>query len=223
MTGQECVGVSVLQTWRRVACVSWFVYLHISLLVVDGGLSLKGIGRAFVPEIAVDQKGERSAGQEPTPYLALPTQPDIQSESTSLWEGRSHSNWKAFFLHLIDIFTIYLANSLYKSPTQVQTLKRCPLSIPVLQTETYWIKPKPHHMCVIIQSSLMCWTLWLPFEHWPRTQLPNMTSYILLLFNWKNVVWTHPLAKPCWDLNLNQIKPLHFENRYLAVFWDWAI
>ncbi|XP_062308470.1 rho GTPase-activating protein 17b isoform X1 [Osmerus eperlanus] len=55
-----------------------------SKIITDGGLSLKGIGRAFVPEIAVDQKGESSAGQEPTPYLALPTQPDIQSESTSL-------------------------------------------------------------------------------------------------------------------------------------------
>lgn len=59
-------------------------YLHVCLPIVDGGLSLKGIGRAFVPEIAVDKQVESSAGQESASSMSAPTQPDVQSECTSL-------------------------------------------------------------------------------------------------------------------------------------------
>ncbi|KAM3863882.1 rho GTPase-activating protein 17b [Diretmus argenteus] len=48
-----------------------------SKIITDGDLVIKGIGRALVPEIAVDQQGESSAGQEPAP--APPSVPDIQS------------------------------------------------------------------------------------------------------------------------------------------------
>ncbi|XP_071385918.1 rho GTPase-activating protein 17b isoform X2 [Centroberyx affinis] len=55
-----------------------------SKIITDGGLVIKGIGRAFVPEIVVDQQEEGSAGHEPAPTPAPPTDPDIQSESTVL-------------------------------------------------------------------------------------------------------------------------------------------
>ncbi|KAM8825550.1 rho GTPase-activating protein 17-like isoform 4-T4 [Synchiropus picturatus] len=42
----------------------------------------KGIGRAFIPGLAVDQSGESSAGHEPTP--TLPEEPDMDIESTCL-------------------------------------------------------------------------------------------------------------------------------------------
>ncbi|XP_071777299.2 rho GTPase-activating protein 17b isoform X3 [Centroberyx gerrardi] len=55
-----------------------------SKIITDGGLVIKGIGRAFVPEIVVDQQQEGSAGHEPAPTPAPPTDPEIQSESTVL-------------------------------------------------------------------------------------------------------------------------------------------
>ncbi|XP_045884719.1 rho GTPase-activating protein 17b isoform X3 [Micropterus dolomieu] len=59
-----------------------------SKIITDGGLVLKGIGRAFIPEVIVDQKGESSAGQEPaaaaTTILAPPLDPQIHTESTAL-------------------------------------------------------------------------------------------------------------------------------------------
>ncbi|XP_035471301.2 rho GTPase-activating protein 17b isoform X3 [Scophthalmus maximus] len=51
-----------------------------SKIITDGNLVLKGIGRALIPEVIVDQQGENSAGQEPTSAPAPP--PD--SESTAL-------------------------------------------------------------------------------------------------------------------------------------------
>uniref|UniRef100_A0A8D3DYX9 Rho GTPase-activating protein 17 n=1 Tax=Scophthalmus maximus TaxID=52904 RepID=A0A8D3DYX9_SCOMX len=51
-----------------------------SKIITDGNLVLKGIGRALIPEVIVDQQGESSAGQEPTSAPAPP--PD--SESTAL-------------------------------------------------------------------------------------------------------------------------------------------
>lgn len=51
-----------------------------SFAKADGNLVLKGIGRALIPEVIVDQQGESSAGQEPTSAPAPP--PD--SESTAL-------------------------------------------------------------------------------------------------------------------------------------------
>lgn len=52
----------------------------------DASLNLKGIGRALIPEIMVDIQGESSAGHEPSPYPTPPLDPEIQSESTSLWK-----------------------------------------------------------------------------------------------------------------------------------------
>ncbi|XP_028267990.1 rho GTPase-activating protein 17b isoform X3 [Parambassis ranga] len=51
-----------------------------SRIITEGSLVLKGIGKAFVPEVIVDQQRESSAGQEPT---ATP-EPQIHTESTSL-------------------------------------------------------------------------------------------------------------------------------------------
>lgn len=53
---------------------------------VDASLNLKGIGRALIPEITVDIQGESSAGHEPAPSPTPPSDPEIQSESTSLWK-----------------------------------------------------------------------------------------------------------------------------------------
>ncbi|XP_071329865.1 rho GTPase-activating protein 17b isoform X3 [Trachinotus anak] len=55
-----------------------------SKIITDGGLGLKGIGRALIPEVIVDQQGESSAGQEPASTPAPPPDPHIQSESTAL-------------------------------------------------------------------------------------------------------------------------------------------
>ncbi|XP_060921391.1 rho GTPase-activating protein 17b isoform X3 [Labrus mixtus] len=51
-----------------------------SKIITDGGLVLKGIGRAFIPEVIVDQQEESSAGQEPA-AVATATDPN---ESTKL-------------------------------------------------------------------------------------------------------------------------------------------
>ncbi|XP_076608954.1 rho GTPase-activating protein 17b isoform X3 [Chaetodon auriga] len=53
-----------------------------SKIITDGGLHLKGIGRALIPEVIADQQGESSAGQEPAtnPY----PQTQTEAESTIL-------------------------------------------------------------------------------------------------------------------------------------------
>ncbi|XP_029627418.1 rho GTPase-activating protein 17 isoform X3 [Salmo trutta] len=55
-----------------------------SKVITDASLNLKGIGRALIPEITVDIQGESSAGHEPAPSPTPPSNPEIQSESTSL-------------------------------------------------------------------------------------------------------------------------------------------
>ncbi|XP_041672829.1 rho GTPase-activating protein 17b isoform X3 [Cheilinus undulatus] len=57
-----------------------------SKIITDGGLILKGIGRAFIPAVIVDEEEEESsAGQEPADATtAPPTDPQIPSESTKL-------------------------------------------------------------------------------------------------------------------------------------------
>ncbi|XP_045575939.1 rho GTPase-activating protein 17 isoform X4 [Salmo salar] len=55
-----------------------------SKVITDASLNLKGIGRALIPEITVDIQGESSAGHEPAPSPTPPSDPEIQSESTSL-------------------------------------------------------------------------------------------------------------------------------------------
>ncbi|XP_044186270.1 rho GTPase-activating protein 17b isoform X3 [Thunnus albacares] len=55
-----------------------------SKIITDGGLVIKGIGRALIPEVIVDQQGESSAGQEPAATHPPPLVPEIQSESTAL-------------------------------------------------------------------------------------------------------------------------------------------
>ncbi|XP_035810239.2 rho GTPase-activating protein 17b isoform X3 [Amphiprion ocellaris] len=57
-----------------------------SKIITDGGLVLKGTGRAFIPEVMADQPGESSAGQEPTTTTlpALQTDANIHSETTAL-------------------------------------------------------------------------------------------------------------------------------------------
>lgn len=60
----------------------WFPQLSCA----DGGLVLKGIGRALVPEVIVDHQAESSAGQERAFTPDPPLDPNIQAESTSLWE-----------------------------------------------------------------------------------------------------------------------------------------
>ncbi|XP_034449691.1 rho GTPase-activating protein 17b isoform X3 [Hippoglossus hippoglossus] len=55
-----------------------------SKIITDGGLVLKGIGRALIPEVIVDQQGDSSAGQEPASSPAPNADPDTQSESTAL-------------------------------------------------------------------------------------------------------------------------------------------
>ncbi|XP_073350133.1 rho GTPase-activating protein 17b isoform X2 [Pagrus major] len=60
-----------------------------SKIITDGGLVLKGIGRALIPEVVEVQQGESSAGQEPTAAAATtsstpPLDPQIQTESTIL-------------------------------------------------------------------------------------------------------------------------------------------
>ncbi|XP_054463621.1 rho GTPase-activating protein 17b isoform X3 [Anoplopoma fimbria] len=55
-----------------------------SKIITDGGLFLKGIGRALIPEVIVDQQGESSAGQEPTTTPAPQSDPQIQTEFTAL-------------------------------------------------------------------------------------------------------------------------------------------
>nr|XP_040047229.1 rho GTPase-activating protein 17b isoform X1 [Gasterosteus aculeatus aculeatus] len=58
-----------------------------SKIITEGGVSLKGIGRAFIPEVNVDHHRESSAGQEPAPTHTT-TPPDSyaepQTESTAL-------------------------------------------------------------------------------------------------------------------------------------------
>lgn len=58
----------------------------------EGGLVLKGIGRAIIPEVIEDEEGESSAGQEPAATTtttttntlpALNPDPSIQTESTA--------------------------------------------------------------------------------------------------------------------------------------------
>ncbi|KAM8843904.1 rho GTPase-activating protein 17b isoform 2-T2 [Spinachia spinachia] len=48
--------------------------------IITGGVSLKGIGRAFIPELNTDQHRESSAGREPAPHL----DPQTQTEATAL-------------------------------------------------------------------------------------------------------------------------------------------
>ncbi|XP_028455139.1 rho GTPase-activating protein 17b isoform X5 [Perca flavescens] len=55
-----------------------------SKIITDGGLFLKGIGRALIPEMIADQQGESSAGQEPTTTPAQKLNPQIQTEFTAL-------------------------------------------------------------------------------------------------------------------------------------------
>ncbi|XP_062263332.1 rho GTPase-activating protein 17b isoform X3 [Platichthys flesus] len=55
-----------------------------SKVITDGGLVLKGIGRALIPEVIVDQQGDSSAGQEPASSPSPNADPSIESESTSL-------------------------------------------------------------------------------------------------------------------------------------------
>ncbi|XP_059204008.1 LOW QUALITY PROTEIN: rho GTPase-activating protein 17b [Centropristis striata] len=49
-----------------------------SKIITDGGLVLKGVGRAFVPEVIADQHGDGSAGQEPGVPPDLQLDPHIQ-------------------------------------------------------------------------------------------------------------------------------------------------
>ncbi|XP_037332455.1 rho GTPase-activating protein 17b isoform X1 [Pungitius pungitius] len=56
-----------------------------SKIITEGGVSLKGIGRAFIPEVNADQHRESSAGQEPATTTSPPAPHlDPQTESTSL-------------------------------------------------------------------------------------------------------------------------------------------
>ncbi|XP_069380800.1 rho GTPase-activating protein 17b isoform X3 [Paralichthys olivaceus] len=55
-----------------------------SKIITDGSLYLKGIGRALIPEVIVDQQGDSSAGQEPASTPAPNEDPEIQTESTAL-------------------------------------------------------------------------------------------------------------------------------------------
>ncbi|XP_068574547.1 rho GTPase-activating protein 17b isoform X3 [Cebidichthys violaceus] len=55
-----------------------------SKIITDGGLFLKGIGRALIPEVIADQQGESSAGQEPATTPASQLDPQIQTEFTAL-------------------------------------------------------------------------------------------------------------------------------------------
>ncbi|XP_070704587.1 rho GTPase-activating protein 17b isoform X3 [Pempheris klunzingeri] len=55
-----------------------------SKIITDGSLFLKGIGRAFIPEVIADQQGESSAGQEPAATPTPPLDPQVHSESTAL-------------------------------------------------------------------------------------------------------------------------------------------
>ncbi|XP_036944874.1 rho GTPase-activating protein 17b isoform X3 [Acanthopagrus latus] len=65
-----------------------------SKIITDGGLVLKGMGRALIPEVVEDQQGEGSAGQEPaaaaatitttTTTSSAPPLDQIQTESTAL-------------------------------------------------------------------------------------------------------------------------------------------
>lgn len=58
----------------------WFPQLSCA----DGGLVLKGVGRALVPEVIVDHQAESSAGQVRASTPEPPLDPDIQAESTAL-------------------------------------------------------------------------------------------------------------------------------------------
>ncbi|XP_053193752.1 rho GTPase-activating protein 17b isoform X3 [Scomber japonicus] len=55
-----------------------------SKIITDGGLVIKGIGRALIPEVIVDQQEESSAGQEPAATEDPPLVPQIRTESTAL-------------------------------------------------------------------------------------------------------------------------------------------
>ncbi|KAM9843439.1 rho GTPase-activating protein 17b isoform 3-T3 [Aulostomus maculatus] len=55
-----------------------------SKIITDGGLVIKGVARALIPEVNVDQHGDCSAGQEPTTTQVPPPDPQIQTESTAL-------------------------------------------------------------------------------------------------------------------------------------------
>ncbi|XP_031168323.1 rho GTPase-activating protein 17b isoform X3 [Sander lucioperca] len=55
-----------------------------SKIITDGGLFLKGIGRALIPEVIADQQGESSGGQEPATTPAQQLNPQIQTEFTAL-------------------------------------------------------------------------------------------------------------------------------------------
>ncbi|XP_053708228.1 rho GTPase-activating protein 17-like isoform X1 [Synchiropus splendidus] len=59
------------------------VFNSSSKIITDGAsFFTKGIGRAFIPGLVVDQSGESSAGHEPTPTLS--EEPDMDIESTCL-------------------------------------------------------------------------------------------------------------------------------------------
>ncbi|KAG7222840.1 hypothetical protein INR49_016050, partial [Caranx melampygus] len=55
-----------------------------SKIITDGGLILKGVGRALVPEVIVDHQAESSAGQERASTPDPPLDANIQAESTAL-------------------------------------------------------------------------------------------------------------------------------------------
>lgn len=72
----------------------WFIDLFAdwfpSTSFPEGGLVLKGIGRAIIPEVIEDEERESSAGQEPATATtttntppALNPGPSIQTESTA--------------------------------------------------------------------------------------------------------------------------------------------
>ncbi|KAM4535911.1 rho GTPase-activating protein 17b isoform 3-T3 [Fundulus diaphanus] len=55
-----------------------------SKVITDGGLVIKGIGRAFIPQVIEEQQVKGSAGQEPTSTLTLHPNLHIETENTSL-------------------------------------------------------------------------------------------------------------------------------------------
>ncbi|XP_036003981.1 rho GTPase-activating protein 17b isoform X1 [Fundulus heteroclitus] len=55
-----------------------------SKVITDGGLVIKGIGRAFIPQVIEEQQVKGSAGQEPTSTLTLHPNLHIETENTPL-------------------------------------------------------------------------------------------------------------------------------------------
>lgn len=51
---------------------------------IDGGLSIRPIGRAFIPEVTVEDDEERSADQEPAASETPPLNPYSDTETTLL-------------------------------------------------------------------------------------------------------------------------------------------